>query len=158
MKVHLLWVGRKGKREPESELCQRYITRLESRVRFSEKVLKPFQGGNQSTAEIQQRESARLLEELNDDDYLILCDERGKNLSSKGLAKLFQERERAATRRLVFCIGGAMGVADALRQRANFMLSLSQMTLPHALARVLLVEQIYRAHCINSGHPYHHEG
>ncbi len=158
MKIHLLWVGRMGKREPESELCKRYISRLETRVRFSEQVLKPFQGGNQSTAEIQQRESARLLEALAATDYLVLCDERGKGLSSPNLAKLVRDRERAAQGRLVFCIGGAMGVADQLRQRANFMLSLSQMTLPHALARVLLVEQIYRAHCINSGHPYHHEG
>lgn len=158
MRLQLIWVGKAARREPEADLCARYAKRIAATTRFDEKVLKPIQTASLSDAEIRQRESERITAELQPGDYLVLCDERGKQLSSPGFADFLTQRQNQAVRRVVFCIGGAMGVTDSLRQRADFVLSFSQMTLPHALARVMLLEQVYRALCIQSGHPYHHEG
>lgn len=157
MRLALIWVGRAGKKGPEQTLCQRYLARLAPFVKWEEKVVKPL-GSNLRLAEIQKRESDRIRQHLEPGDVLVLADSRGKNLSSEGLAEQLEKWEARGVKRLIFCVGGAMGVDEEMRQRADFMLSLSKMTLPHALARVVLVEQLYRAWCIKTGHPYHHEG
>lgn len=155
-RILAVWVGREHKRDPETQLCQRYLERISRYFRIEQKVIKPLQTGSDDT--IRKRESEKILETIDNRDTLIMCDERGKQLSSPELAQWMGGRFDAADRRLVFVIGGAMGVTDELRRRADFMLSLSRMTLPHALARVVLFEQIYRALSIRAGHPYHHEG
>ena len=154
MRLKLIWVGR-VRRDAEGELCRRYRDRLRGYGRFEEAVIKPIQGG--SSDEAREKEGRKILDACDPRDFVVLCDERGKGQSSPALANVLTARERDG-RRPVWIIGGAMGVSEALRQRADFMLSLSEMTLPHALARVLLLEQIYRAFTIKAGHPYHHEG
>ena len=84
--------------------------------------------------------------------FVVLLDERGRQLSSEALAEWLEER-RHEGRALVFVIGGAFGLDLAA---ADLRLSLGRMTLPHQLARVVLVEQLYRAHKILAGEPYHH--
>ncbi len=85
---------------------------------------------------------------------LVLLDTRGKQLSSEELAQ-FLEREQVQALPLLFAIGGADGFSDEARQQAEFVLSLGRMTLPHELARVVLLEQLYRAFTILKNHPYH---
>jgi 23S rRNA (pseudouridine1915-N3)-methyltransferase len=85
---------------------------------------------------------------------LILLDSRGKQLSSEELAELL-DREQINATPLLFAIGGSDGFTDEARKRSEFMLSLGKMTLPHELARVVLLEQIYRAFTILKNHPYH---
>jgi 23S rRNA (pseudouridine1915-N3)-methyltransferase len=85
---------------------------------------------------------------------LVLLDSRGKQLSSEELAE-FLEREQVNAIPLVFAVGGSDGFSDEARRRAGFTLSLGRMTLPHELARVVLVEQLYRAFTILKNHPYH---
>jgi 23S rRNA (pseudouridine1915-N3)-methyltransferase len=85
---------------------------------------------------------------------LVLLDSRGKQLSSEELAE-FLEREQVNAIPLLFAIGGSDGFSDAARRRAGVTLSLGKMTLPHELARVVLVEQLYRAFTILQHHPYH---
>jgi 23S rRNA (pseudouridine1915-N3)-methyltransferase len=85
---------------------------------------------------------------------LVLLDSRGKQLSSEELAE-FLEREQLNAIPLVFAVGGSDGFSDEARRRAGFTLSLGKMTLPHELARVVLVEQLYRAFTILKRHPYH---
>ncbi len=85
---------------------------------------------------------------------LVLLDSRGKQLSSEELAE-FLEREQVHAIPLLFAIGGSDGFSDEARRRAEFTLSLGKMTLPHELARVVLVEQLYRAFSILKNHPYH---
>lgn len=85
---------------------------------------------------------------------LVLLDARGTQLSSEELAK-YLEREEVNAIPLVFAIGGSDGFSEAARRQAGFILSLGKMTLPHELARVVLVEQIYRAFTILKNHPYH---
>lgn len=87
--------------------------------------------------------------------HLVLLDSRGKQLSSEELAQSIGRLRDSGTQRLIFAIGPADGWSDAARARANLLLSLGRITLPHQLARVVLAEQVYRAFTILSGHPYH---
>ena len=99
-------------------------------------------------------EGEQILAKLNAAEQVVLLDERGKQLTSAVLATRLAvwQRER---RDLCFVVGGPDGVSDACRQRANFVWSLSNLTLPHGLVRVLLAEQLYRAWSLQTGHPYH---
>ena len=100
-------------------------------------------------------ESARLGAICRDDDYVILLDERGSNLTSvawsSALARLLDE-----SRRVVFLIGGAYGVDESVRRRANACWSLSSLVFPHQLVRLILIEQLYRSQSIALNQAYHH--
>lgn len=96
-------------------------------------------------------ESERILAKLSTSDHVILLDERGKLLTSPDFEKEILHSN------LVIIIGGAFGVSDEVRARANSVVALSRMVFPHQLVRLVLVEQVYRAQAIASGHPYHHE-
>ena len=85
-------------------------------------------------------------------DYVILLDERGRQLTSPEFSDALVDRGN-----VVIVIGGAYGVNEALRSRANLMVSLSKMVFPHQLVRLILIEQVYRAQAIHEHHPYHHE-
>ena len=99
-------------------------------------------------------EGQLILGKLSTSEQAILLYERGKQLNSKGLANKLADWQNDG-RDLCFVIGGPDGVPDVCRQRAGFTWSLSQLTLPHGLARVLFAEQMYRAHSLQTGHPYH---
>jgi 23S rRNA (pseudouridine1915-N3)-methyltransferase len=86
--------------------------------------------------------------------HLVILDSRGRQLSSEELAQ-WLEREQARALPLLFAIGGADGFSEATRREASFALSLGKMTLPHELARVVLLEQLYRGFTILKRHPYH---
>ncbi|MEO1282321.1 MAG: 23S rRNA (pseudouridine(1915)-N(3))-methyltransferase RlmH [Pseudomonadota bacterium] len=103
------------------------------------------------------QEADGLLSKLKPDssDAFVLLDEGGAQLSSDALAQFVQARLDVGTARLIFAIGGPDGHGDAIRLAAAKSLSLSKMTLPHGLARIVLAEQIYRAITILTGHPYH---
>ncbi len=94
------------------------------------------------------------MEKLAIDEQVVLLDERGRQLTSKSLANRLSTWQSDG-RDLSFIIGGPDGVPDTVRQRADFTWSLSDLTLPHGLARVLLAEQLYRAWSLQAGHPYH---
>jgi len=91
---------------------------------------------------------------IRDRHKLVLLDSRGKQISSEELAE-FLEREQVSAIPLLFAIGGSDGFSDEARRQAGVILSLGRMTLPHELARVVLVEQLYRAFTILKNHPYH---
>jgi len=86
---------------------------------------------------------------------LVLLDSRGKQMSSEEFAKFIEAQQAADIQQLIFAIGPADGFSDSARRNANKMISLGNITLPHELARVVLLEQIYRAFTILKGHPYH---
>jgi 23S rRNA (pseudouridine1915-N3)-methyltransferase len=108
-----------------------------------------------SAAEVQEREALELLKKLDSFDYVIALDERGKQSSSKDFARHIEKQLQAGVKSLGFVIGGAFGLSEKIRQRANYVLSLSEFTLPHQLTRLVLVEQIYRAHTMMRGISYH---
>ena len=92
---------------------------------------------------------------FNSDDFVICCDERGKNISS-GVFSAYLSEAFLDAREVIILIGGAYGLSDEVRQRADLVLSFSRLVFPHRLARVMMVEQIYRAQEIAKGSGYHH--
>ena len=111
---------------------------------------------NDKTHKAREAEGELILGKLNAGERLVLLDERGRQMDSKGLAERLGDWQTDG-RDVCFVIGGPDGVSDACRERADFTWSLSKLTLPHGLARVLLAEQLYRAHSLRTGHPYHRE-
>jgi 23S rRNA (pseudouridine1915-N3)-methyltransferase len=101
-------------------------------------------------------EGKRLLGALKAEEHVTALDERGRELSTRELAAWLGQRMQEG-RDLAFLIGGPDGIAPEVLARSDFTLSLSRLTLPHALARVLLLEQLYRAHSILGNHPYHRD-
>jgi 23S rRNA (pseudouridine1915-N3)-methyltransferase len=104
---------------------------------------------------IRQKEGVRLLNALTAQDYVVLLDIGGRNISSPELAGLLAERALTGRSSIVFVLGGSLGVAPEVRQRADFRWSFSRLTFPHQLIRLVLLEQIYRACKINKNEPYH---
>ena len=111
---------------------------------------------NDKSGAAMEAEGGQILSRIKADEQVVLLDERGKQLTSTGLAKRL-DAWQADGRNLSFVIGGPDGVAAAVRDRADFCWSLSSLTLPHGLARVLFAEQMYRAWSLQVGHPYHRE-
>lgn len=119
-------------------------------------IANPKNAAALSGSELKKEEAKAILASLQTDDVLILLDERGKSVSSPQLAQLIQQKANESCRRMVFVIGGAFGVDDAVFKRANFTLSLSHLTFPHMLVRLILAEQIYRSCTILRNEKYHH--
>ena len=107
--------------------------------------------------QIKKAEAANILKSIMATDVLVLLDETGKMLSSPGLSKLIQQKANQSAQRVVFLIGGAYGVEDEIKKRANFTWSLSELVFPHMLVRLILAEQVYRACSILANEKYHHE-
>ncbi len=149
--ITILALGRAGRR-PEAALAQAYLNRLPVPARIKElEEKRPFQG-----LELIKREGEKLLAALPDNAFLVVLDERGKQMTSPQLAGNLT-RWQEMGRPLVFAIGGADGHGEAVLKRADTTLSLSNMTWPHMLVRVMLAEQLYRATSITMGHPYHRD-
>lgn len=116
----------------------------------------PKNAGSLSEIELKKKEGEMITGFLQKDDYLVLLDERGKQLSSEDLARFIQQRANESTKTIVFLIGGAYGVSEDVKKRANFQWSLSKLVFPHQLVRLILAEQLYRACSINRNEKYHH--
>ena len=109
------------------------------------------------TDRTRQAEEDLILKKLLPQHYLLLLDERGKMLSSPQWAQQFQQCMNQGVKTLVILIGGAFGVTDAIKKRANGCVSLSALVFPHQLVRLIVAEQVYRAFSILNNSPYHHE-
>lgn len=116
----------------------------------------PKNAASLSETELKKTEARLAMQLLQQDDYLILLDERGKQITSPQLAQLIQQKANESCKRMVFLIGGAYGVGESIFKRANYTLSLSQMVFPHMLVRLILAEQVYRACTILRNEKYHH--
>lgn len=104
-----------------------------------------------------EKEGKKILSLLKKEDYVVLLDERGRNMKSEELAELIENRMVDSIKRMVFVIGGAYGVSDAVHARANYTWKLSSLVFPHMLVRIILIEQLYRSMTILRGEKYHHE-
>jgi|SRR5215203_2627346 len=117
----------------------------------------PKNAGMLSEMDLKKKEGEIVLQWLRQEDFLVALDERGKNLTSEGLANFIQQRATESTKNVVFLIGGAFGLDESILKRANFKLSLSNLTFPHQLVRLILAEQVYRACTILRNEKYHHK-
>jgi 23S rRNA (pseudouridine1915-N3)-methyltransferase len=156
MRVRLIAVGT---RPPGwvRDACEDYITRLGSRLPLSiTEVAAGPRSASEPPARAIAREGERVLAALKRGDYLIALDERGTELSTRELAAWLKTRMQEGED-LAFVIGGPDGLAPEVLARSQLRWSLSRLTLPHALVRVLLAEQLYRAASLLAGHPYHRD-
>ncbi|GAC1705209.1 MAG: hypothetical protein NVS9B7_09150 [Flavisolibacter sp.] len=94
---------------------------------------------------------------LRKDDYLVALDQMGKELTSEGLSLFLAERAKQGTKKIIFLIGGSFGMDSAVLKKAQLIWSLSQLTFPHQLVRLILSEQVYRGCTILHHEPYHHQ-
>lgn len=155
MKLTLLSVGDKLPAWANTAVAE-YLKRMPREARVELVEIKPEKRAGQSADSIKASEAARLLEKLPSGARLVALDEHGREASTRELADRMA-RWMADGRDVALIIGGADGLAAGLLEKAEDKLSLSRLTLPHALARVLLAEQLYRAVSLLNNHPYHRE-
>lgn len=150
MTIKIIAIGKKHEKWVK-EGIDRYETRLRKPWDMSWQYL-PHSSLAEEAARAE--ESHRILEKIERDDYLVLLDERGTMLTSPALSRLLEGQ--LGFKKVVLVIGGAYGVDDSVRARANTVWSLSDLVFPHQLVRLMITEQIYRAGEIAAGRPYHH--
>jgi 23S rRNA (pseudouridine1915-N3)-methyltransferase len=152
MQILICAVGR-IKAGPEKALFDHYSKRLNWSLDVAEVVEKR----KLPTAELRASEAELLSAKIPTGSALIVLDEKGKEIDSRGLASLLGDCRDDGRGTVTFVIGGADGVHESLIKRADRVISLGRMTWPHMLVRGLVAEQIYRAQCILGGHPYHRD-
>ena len=150
MKIFIFAQGKLKANTPEAQLINFYAKQCSCPI-----VIREFEEKRSlSPAQLKRAESQMMLDALPPDAYVVTLDERGVSMSSVQLADKLQQQAQTFSS-FVFCIGGAFGHDEILRKHANLVLSFGQMTLPHFLLRVVLVEQIYRVQTLWAHHPYH---
>jgi len=149
MKIRIIAVGRQ-KSSPTRDLCDEYLKRMKWDVGIRE-----IDAPKGSTSA---QEAPLILKQLAKPAFIVALDERGETLSSPAFAKNLEKwQSQAPGNEIIFLIGGADGFAEEIRKKAKFLLSFGKQTWPHMLVRVMLLEQIYRAQQISTGHPYHRQ-
>ncbi len=117
----------------------------------------PKNAGLMTETDLRKKEAEVIFQYLKVEDYLVALDEHGKELSSEGVAQFLRLRSNESHKNIVFLIGGAFGLHDDVLEKAKFKWSLSQLTFPHQLVRLILAEQVYRACTILRNEKYHHK-
>jgi len=152
MRLRLIWVG-KTRNEQLRALVDEYLQRLGRFVRYEVTELRESEAGNERA--VLEEEGARIIGALRADALTALLDVEGRRQwSSPELAAQIENWQARGVREVAFVIGGHLGVAQAVKERANVRWSLSQLTLTHEMSRVVLAEQLYRAFTIIRGLPY----
>ena len=150
MKITIAAVGRL-KAGPERELWDQYTRRLNWPLTLKEveerNPLKP--------AKLKQKEAALHVSAIPDGALIVALDKEGKSFSSEKLAEQFEKWMHEGPTDIAFVIGGGEGLDQSILHKAQLKIAMGAMTWPHMLARIMLIEQIYRAQCILANHPYH---
>lgn len=155
MKLRIVSVGHKMPAWVETA-CAEYTKRMPRELTTDIIEIKPDKRADgKNSAVVQEAEAKRILEAVGK-DFLVACDERGQEVTTLQLAEKLQLWQTLG-RDVSIVIGGADGLHPSLKQRADWLWGLSKLTLPHAFVRVLLCEQLYRAHTVIQHHPYHRE-
>ena len=158
MSISVMAMGRM-KEKPSRQMADEYLKRLSRYGKFEEIELPDLpEPANTSEAierQIRDKEGEMMLSRLKPSDYVIALTIPGKMHDSPGLSRHLDELLTRGESSIVFVIGGSLGLGDAVIRRANEEMSMSKMTFPHQLARVMLLEQLYRAMKIRAGERYH---
>jgi 23S rRNA (pseudouridine1915-N3)-methyltransferase len=156
MQIQLWSIGKKNESYVD-EGIQLFTKRIGHYCKVDWKIIPSSKNAASLSIDDLKKEEAKIIQSLlQKEDYLILLDERGKNVNSEELARVLLQRTHESTKQVVFLIGGAYGVQDVIFNRANFSWSLSKLVFPHQLVRLILAEQVYRACSINNNEKYHH--
>jgi 23S rRNA (pseudouridine1915-N3)-methyltransferase len=157
MKITLLQTGKTTDKHI-SELVDLYSNRIKKYTGFEIITIPDVKNTkNMPVQEQKAKEATKIIQSVTDDDYIILLDERGKELRTLEFSGVLEKMFFLPKKRIVFIIGGPWGFSEAVYKRADYKMSLSKMTYPHQLVRLLFLEQLYRVFTIIKGEPYHHE-
>ena len=155
LRLHLVFVGKTSFPEIDAGI-NRYRERLRHYSPTQIHIVKAEKIGKKAPEDkIKELEGERILKLVGESGHLLVWDQRGKQLDSIGFARFLQKIKHQGVSDLWMVVGGPLGAAPALLERANSVLSLSRLTFPHDLARLLVTEQLYRGFCILEGTPYH---
>jgi len=150
--ILLVWVGRRAPAGLE-ELAAEYAKRVSRHLPLAEVRIRPAAGRQGDAPRALAEEAAAVRKHLRPGDTVVVLDERGRERTTEEMAGWLSERRRMG--RTVFVIGSDLGIDLSLKNEANALFALSRLTLPHGLARVLLLEQLYRACDLLAGGQYH---
>lgn len=157
MKITLLQTGKTNDRNV-AELADLYIGRIKKYSVFEVVTLPELKNTkNMLIKDQKEKEGQKILQSVASDDYVILLDERGKEFRTIEFSGMMEKVFMLPKKRIVYVIGGPWGFSDDVYSRADLKMSLSKMTFPHHLVRLLFLEQMYRSFTIIKGEPYHHE-
>ncbi len=157
MKVELSVIG-KTNEEYLNRGIQLYLDRLKHYLNFSMQIIPNLRKVKNLTPEqIKTKEAEQIFKSIRGDDYVVLLDERGEELSSEQFSIFMERALQSSKRRVVFLIGGAYGTHEKIKHRSDYTLSLSKMTFSHQLIRLIFIEQLYRAMTILRNEPYHNK-
>lgn len=155
MQIELWTIGKLSEKYIQ-EGCDIYIKRLKHYTKFSILVFKAKKIMNgQTVADFKQKEAKELLKKIKPNDYIIILDEKSKEMNSPQFARFIEKQMINSRSKLIFIIAGAYGADQLLHQRSNANLSFSQMTFTHQMIRLFFVEQLYRAFTIIKNESYH---
>ena len=149
--ITIICVGRIKEKSLKS-LIDEYVKRISGYAKIS---IVEVADEPEDRPDVLKTEGERLLKQIRKDSYVILLDLQGKEISSEQLAGKLEEITTYHSSNITFVIGGSLGVSQEVRDRADYRLKLSEMTFPHNLARLIILEQIYRAFKINNNERYH---
>lgn len=157
MKISLIFIGKEDADIFDIALKQ-YIKKISFYTSF-EIIAIPYLKNCKSLSREEQkkREGELILKKIESTDYVVLLDEQGEELTSVDFSHFIQQRANSGSKRLLFVIGGPFGFSEEVYKRKNEMLSLSRMTFPHVMTRLIFAEQLYRAYAILKNEPYHHQ-
>lgn len=156
MQIQLLLTG-KTRFSFIKEGLDEYMKRLKRYTDFRIRELPDIKNtGSWSQSKIMQEEGRVILKALSDKDFVILLDERGKEMDSIAFAEYLERKHQDQLKKIVFVVGGAYGFSPEVYERGNVQLSLSKMTFSHQVFPLFFIEQLYRAYTIIRGAPYHH--
>ena len=148
MHFRFIWIG-KTKHKDWLALQEEYLQRLSHFVKFKFAEIK-----DSSKYETKEDEGKRILEKMNQSSFVCLLDVKGRSISSHQFAKEIIKWQNRGLKEIAFVIGGADGVSSEVAEKADIKISLSSLTFTHEMARIILIEQIYRAYTIIKGFPY----
>lgn len=157
MHIKLLAIGRTDRKELK-DLIHVYNKRLQHYIKFDMEIIPNIKmHKNRSINQHKDAESELIIQKLKSADFVVLLDEKGKNLSSVDFSKYLQKKLNTSCKQLVFVVGGSYGFSEKLYSIANDKLALSKMTFSHQMVRLFFVEQLYRAFSILKNEPYHNQ-
>lgn len=137
------------------QASQLYVKKIKHFTDFEIQSLKSPKVGRDEVTQKQNAEAAELLKKINQDDLVVLFDEKGKSYSTMEFVEVINKSEMSGKKRLVYIIGGAFGVSDEIKKMAAIKIALSGLVMNHLVAEVVALEQIYRAYTIKNRIPYH---
>ena len=157
MKLVLLMTGKTDQSWIREGVAE-YEKRISKYAHFELVTLQDVKNpGNRSAATVKEKEAEKMLSAFKSDDHVVLLDEHGKSYSTTALAAYLRGAMLLPKKRMVFVIGGPWGFHQSVRDRADHILSLSDLTFSHQVVRLLFAEQLYRVLSVIAGDPYHHE-